>query len=348
MIRNFINKILLFPYYFALSFRHFLYDSRILKSCRPDIPVISLGNITTGGTGKTPHTEYLIRNLSPGFRVAVLSRGYGRKSRGFRFVQTGDTPLVCGDEPLQIKRKFPEITVAVDEKRKRGIDMLLSLLPEERPQIIILDDGFQHRSITPTINIVLIDYNRPVSGDRLIPFGRLRDLPSRLKKADSVIITKCPGEPDEEEQIALRKREGILDKQSLFFSMIDYSDPQPLFEGADKRYAYSRFAIVVTSVANPVPLYYYIRNSGKIINAKLSFPDHHNFSRSDINRINRWASEFPKCGIYTTEKDSQRLSVMDKLSDDVKKRLFYVPICVKVLEEEGTESFINQIKTKLG
>ncbi len=347
MIRDFINKVVLFPYYFTLAFRHFLFDNSFLKSHKAEVPVISLGNITAGGTGKTPHTEYFIKNLSKDYRVAVLSRGYGRKSKGFKIVEVSDTPLDCGDEPLQIKKKFQEILVAVDENRKRGIDMLLSLFPEERPDLIILDDAYQHRWITPSVNILLIDYNRPISKDKLLPFGMLRDLPSRSRKADIVIITKCPGEPDIEEQQMLRKREGVRDYQSLFFSLIEYGDPLPVFKEADKRYAYSKFAIVLTSIANPTPLYYFVRNSNKVINDKLEFSDHHNFTKLDVIRINRWAANHPKCGIYTTEKDAQRLVHLDKLSDEVKKRFFYVPIEVKVLEEAGCESIITQVKKNL-
>jgi tetraacyldisaccharide 4'-kinase len=347
MIRGFINGVVLFPYYFVLAFRHFLYDNKILKSHKAPVSLISVGNVTAGGTGKTPHTEYLINNLQSFYKVAVLSRGYGRKTKGFRMVETGDTPLDAGDEPLQIKKKFPHIFVAVDEKRKRGIDMLLSLFPSDRPDVIILDDAFQHRAVSPDLNILLIDYNRPVSADKLIPFGRLRDLPSRVRKADIIVVTKCPGEPDIEEQLNIRKREGLRDSQKLYFSMIDYKEPEPVFEGADKRYAYSRFAIILTSIANPRPLYYYVRNSGKSINSRLEFSDHHNFRKSDINRINKWASEYPKCGIYTTEKDSQRLMNLPKLSAEVKRRIFYVPIGVDIIGETGEENLIDQIKIKL-
>lgn len=347
MIRDFINKIVLFPYYFTLAFRHFLYDNSILKSHKPDVNIISLGNIAAGGTGKTPHAEYLIRNLTIEYKVCVLSRGYGRKSKGFRLVEKTDSPLESGDEPLQIKKKFPDILVAVDENRNRGIKMLLSLFPEKRPDIIILDDAFQHRSIVPNINIVLIDYNRLLSKDKLLPFGKLRDLPTRLTKANIVIITKCPGEPDIEEQQTLRDSEGIRDYQSLYFSMIEYGESLPVFEEADKRYAYSKFAIVLTAIANPTPLYYYVRNSDKIINDKFEFADHHNFSKLDVIRINRWAANYPKCGIYTTEKDAQRLMRLEKLSDEVKKRLFYVPIEVKIISEFGGESIIKQVKKRL-
>lgn len=344
MIRDFVNKVVLAPYYFTLVLRHFLFDKNFLKTYKAEVPVISVGNITVGGTGKTPHTEYFITQLGKKYRVAVLSRGYGRKSNGFRFVETSDTPLESGDEPLQIKKKFPELTVAVDENRKRGIEMLLSLFPDKRPQVLILDDAFQHRKIKPHLNILLIDYNRPVSSDKLIPFGRLRDIPSRVKSADMVIISKCPGEPDAEEQSLLRKREGVLSRQALFFSTIDYQEPEPVFAGADKRYCYSKFAIAVTSVANPTPLYYNVRNNGKIINSKMEFPDHHNFRKRDISAINRWAQKYPKCGIYTTEKDSQRLLSCSGLSEDVKKRLFYVPIKVNIINEQGSEDIITQIE----
>ncbi|MDD2280963.1 MAG: tetraacyldisaccharide 4'-kinase, partial [Bacteroidales bacterium] len=158
---DFINKLLLFPYYFVLRVRHCLYDNSFIKSKSFSIPIISIGNITVGGTGKTPHTEFLIRELMPTEKVAVLSRGYGRKSKGFRMVSAPDLAIDCGDEPLQIKRKFPDIIVAVDGNRKRGIEKLMALPEGDRPSVILLDDAFQHRSVKPSTNIVLIDFNNP-------------------------------------------------------------------------------------------------------------------------------------------------------------------------------------------
>ena len=209
---GFASKTFLFPYWLVLKIRHFLYDKNIKKGSSWPVPVICVGNITVGGTGKTPHTEMIIRLLSEKYRIAVLSRGYKRESKGFRIAQVTDTFKEVGDEPLQIKQKFPHVTVAVCKSRREGIEKLLAL-PEAaqqvavqqaagqqgqtlqaafRPELIILDDGFQHRKVKPAHSVVLVNYNRPIVGDNLLPIGMLRDLPEQIKRAESVVITKSP------------------------------------------------------------------------------------------------------------------------------------------------------------
>ena len=208
-----IDKILLFPYWLTLKCRHFLYNTGLFKSHSTEVPSICVGNVTVGGTGKTPHTEMLVRTLLEedewmGRNIAVLSRGYKRQSKGFQQVTADGSAEFYGDEPMQIKRKFPQITVCVDKSRKNGCRFLCNpeLLHTSKKakrckdknilkaDLIILDDAFQHRSIKATANIVLIDYNRPLFKDHLMPLGRLRDLPERISAADIVIVTKCPGD----------------------------------------------------------------------------------------------------------------------------------------------------------
>ena len=195
-----IDSIILAPYYWALKLRHFLYDSGLRKVHRSPVPTICIGNITVGGTGKTPHTEMLLRLLQSrpeweGKNVAVLSRGYGRKSKGFRLIEADDPASMTGDEPLQIKRKFPDTTVAVDRDRMEGCRILAGddgCSPDSighKADLIILDDAFQHRALDADFKIVLMDYGRPVYKDHLLPLGRLRDLPERTSKADIVIVT---------------------------------------------------------------------------------------------------------------------------------------------------------------
>ncbi|HNW48908.1 MAG TPA: tetraacyldisaccharide 4'-kinase [Bacteroidales bacterium] len=336
---DFINKLLLFPYYFVLRVRHCLYDNSFIKSKSFSIPIISIGNITVGGTGKTPHTEFLIRELMPTEKVAVLSRGYGRKSKGFRMVSALDLAIDCGDEPLQIKRKFPDTIVAVDGKRKRGIEKLMALPEGERPSVILLDDAFQHRSVKPSTNIVLIDFNNPIDTDYLIPVGRLRDLPSQLSRADIIVVTKCPPGLDPGERFLWERRLKVSPNQKIVFTSLKYSDPVAIFEEADNRYIYSKFLILLTSVANPKPLRYHLVNSYKI-ESSLDFNDHHNFTKRDGRRISRWARSNPNSLIMTTEKDAQRLRSLSSLSQDVKKRLFYLPIEVTILNENGKNSLL--------
>ncbi|MBO4767956.1 MAG: tetraacyldisaccharide 4'-kinase, partial [Bacteroidales bacterium] len=215
-----ISKVLLFPYYLTLKIRNKLYDSGRKATYSFDTPVICIGNVTVGGTGKTPMAEYAVRVYLERYRVAVLSMGYKRRSKGFVVVGVDDTADQVGDEPLQIKRKFPNITVAVDRNRKRGIDNLLSLA--DRPEVIILDDGFQRREILPRKTVFLVDYNRPIFKDELLPIGRLRDLPDQIRRARAVVITKCPEYTDEWECEKLRKLTRVKPDQELFFSKVKY------------------------------------------------------------------------------------------------------------------------------
>lgn len=332
MIYSFVNKLLLFPLYYTLKFRHFLFDKEILKSRKFDIPIISIGNISVGGTGKTPHTEFLIRELLPKYKVAVLSRGYGRKSRGFRLVEATDNVSAVGDEPLQMKKKFSDVTVAVCEKRVKGVEALLALPQEQRPTVILLDDAFQHRWISPGTNIVLVDYNMPLEEEFLFPVGKLRDLPEQIQRADIIIVTKCPEEISLEDKFKWEKQLRLGSQQKLLFSSISYGEPHSIFEGADRRYLYSRFAILITAIANPRPFIYHLLSNYKII-GRLEFRDHHNFTSSEVSKINRWAKKWPKAVIYTTEKDAQRLMAKNKLSENVKTRLFYIPIEVSLIKQ---------------
>jgi len=343
MIYNFVNKILLFPLYYTLKIRHFLFDSEILKSKKYDIPIISVGNISMGGTGKTPHTEFLVRELMPKYRVAVLSRGYGRKTRGFRLVSSTDKVLDVGDEPLQMKKKFESVIVAVCEKRTNGVEVLLALPENERPTVILLDDAFQHRWISPSTNIVLIDYNGKMGKEFLFPMGNLRDLPEQIKRADIIIVTKCPKEISLEDRFNWEKSIRLGKWQKLLFSTISYGEPKEIFEGADKRYIYSKYAILITAIANPKPLIYHLLNSYKIL-ARLQYRDHHNFTLFEVSKINRWAKKWPKAVIYTTEKDAQRLLTKNKLSDNVKQRLFYIPINASIVyqKDETEANFVQE------
>ncbi len=332
MKRFLINYVLLFPYFIVLKIRHYLYDSGFLKSKKFDLPVISIGNIEIGGTGKTPHTEYLIKKLMPTERVAVLSRGYGRKSKGFHFVRIDSTVKEVGDEPLQMKRKFVDVIVAVCEKRVKGVEIMLSLPPESRPTVIILDDAFQHRKISPSTNILLVDYNHMLEEQILFPLGRLRDLPEQKKRADIVIVTKCPAEISPEERFVREQHLKLSNNQKLAFSTINYGEPKALFEGADRRYIYSKYAILITAVANPKPLQYQLVSDYKLVE-RLNFRDHHNFTKRDVEKINKKAAKWPKAVLFTTEKDAQRMMENNNFSALVRERIFYIPIDVEFVSE---------------
>ena len=282
-----IDRILLFPYTITLALRDRLYREGKLKSVSAEVPTISVGNITVGGTGKTPHTEMILRLLLDSDRwgysnIAVLSRGYKRKTKGFRKVLRDGTAANFGDEPLQIAKKFPSVTVAVDKDRVEGCRLLVH--PEgvaELPpsDVIILDDAFQYRKLRPTLSIVLVDYSRPIHKDRLLPFGGLRDLPSRIADADIVIVTKCPSYLDEWERgkwadylgissystASCRGRSARGREQLLLFSTIAYSGMEPVYETADSRFTYSPRAILFSGIAKDEPLRDYISDKNKIV-----------------------------------------------------------------------------------
>ena len=331
--------IIMLIYRLILKIRNGRFDKGKAQSVKYDVPVISVGNVTAGGTGKTPMVELLVRMLSQDYRVAVVSRGYKRKTRGMREVEATDTALNVGDEPLQIKRKFPEITVMVDRDRNEAIDSLLARPEAERPQAIILDDGFQYRKVTPDRNIILVDYNRPVFKDKLLPFGHLRDLPEQIRRADMVVMTKSPEYMDEWERDKARSITRLRQNQEMIFAKIRYCGIQPVFKGVgDRHYIYSKEVYLFSGVADDRPLIVHLSDNYERIFHK-TFGDHHNFTRRDIRGIESFAARNPRTLLLTTEKDAQRLLHNRYLSDEVRRRLFYLPIETAILTTEEEDRF---------
>ena len=354
-----IDSILLFPYWVSLKVRHLLYDKGIKKVYRPSVPSICIGNITVGGTGKTPHTEMIIRTLMQheewgAKNLAVLSRGYKRKSKGFQQVPVDGRAIDYGDEPLQIKKKFPTVTVAVDASRAEGCRFLTD--PDlvktskkgrkcvfkdfPKSDLIILDDAFQHRAVKASVNIVLVDYNRPIFKDHLMPLGRLRDLPSRIKAADIVIVSKCPKYMDAWEQEKVAKRLKLKPHQHLFFTTIAYDTPAAIFPEGDSRYLYAQKLILFSGIANDAPLARQLWSKYQIVK-HFNFPDHHTFSRADILSIRNAADNFPTSVVMTTEKDCQRVRDSKAVPGSLKTRLFYAPIKAEFLCDEDKERFTS-------
>ncbi len=341
-----MRKLLLFPlswlYGLVVFIRNQMYDLNILNSTEFDIPVISVGNLTVGGTGKTPHVEYLVKLLKDKFEVATLSRGYKRKTTGFLQVETDSSVSEVGDEPLQIKNRFPEITVSVCENRVQGVENLLQPDKEKIPDVVILDDAFQHRRITAGINILLIDYNRPVKEDQLLPVGRLRERPSQMQRANIIIFTKCPEEVTPIMRRILQKDVGLLPYQSLFFSTLEYEKLKPVFSAKrlDKTFYSDKThsILAVTGIAFPKPVHDYLNRFAEHFE-DLTFPDHHQYSETDIEIIlqNLESLSGKNKIIVTTEKDSMRLKDRKDLPDELKKVLYYLPVGVKFLENEGKD-----------
>ncbi|MBQ0006065.1 MAG: tetraacyldisaccharide 4'-kinase [Alistipes sp.] len=332
------DKIFLFPYYLTLKIRHWLYDTGRKKSVSYDVPVICVGNVTVGGTGKTPHIEMLIRMLQDEYRIAVISRGYGRRTKGFREVSVDDDYRDVGDEPLQIKKKFPSVRVAVDADRCRTVETLMALQEDGRPTMILLDDAFQYRRIIPKINIVLVSVTRPVFEDHLLPLGRLRDLPSRMKMADIVVVTKMEGCLDSTLISSWRKKLSLSQKQSIFFTGLKYGKLVPVFASeVEPRYEYSQSTVFFTGIADDAPFREYLQRMYEI-KYSISFSDHHAFSASDFKSISAISDKFYTSVVITTEKDAQRIVDRgEEIPASLKQRLFYVPIVSELIPDVGNQ-----------
>lgn len=355
-----IDSILLFPYYFALKFRNALYDKGIKKSHKAEVPTICIGNISVGGTGKTPHTEMVLRELLAsdewaGKQIAVLSRGYKRESRGFQQVVEKGSAAMFGDEPLQIKKNFPAVTVAVDKDRIEGCRFLCHPddLQESRKarlcwdrnfphsDLIVLDDAFQYRKLKADLNIVLVDYNRPLHKDHLMPLGSLRDLPGRIEDADVIIVTKCPSIMNDWDMTVWAETLGIRNystvecsgtsaggrQQHVFFTYIDYCPPKPVYETSDARYVYSKRMILFTGIAKDKPLRNFLSDRYKIVK-RFSFPDHHRFVWADFQKIQSAVNRWPTAAVATTEKDAQRVLDYAGLPLSLRERMLMIPIRV--------------------
>ncbi len=338
------KNILLLPFSFlygiGVGIRNFLFQTSILKSQRFAIPILCVGNITVGGTGKTPHTELIIETLRHRFRVACLSRGYKRNTSGFIMATPESTASDIGDEPLQIHKKFPDIMVACDSKRVRGIEKLLAL--PNPPQVIILDDAFQHRYVQADKNIVLIDFNHPVTEDSLLPAGRLREGVNALKRADYLIVTKCPQQMNPIDLRICYKRLKIKPYQQLFFTSIGYGEITPIFkEQPTISPSKSSSILCLTGIAQPAPYVEYLQRFTSNIST-LEYPDHHHFTSKDIQHItNRFqAIDNEEKYIFTTEKDAARLCDC-ALPEELKQHIYYIPVVPEFLKDK--DLFINEI-----
>lgn len=329
----------------GVNLRNKLFDWGILKSRSFDIPIICVGNITVGGTGKTPHTEYLIELLQDKYQVAVLSRGYKRSTSGYLLANEQSTAEEIGDEPYQILRKYPKTIVAVAEDRCLGIENLLAL-KEPSVDVILLDDGFQHRRVSAGLNILLTDYHNPFYDDRLMPAGTLRESAKGTERAQIIIATKCPEDMTPISYKIVLKGVSPSPFQELFFTSFAYGKLQPLFdEEADTRTLDSikrdESILLVTGIAAPDVLAAELKKHTRRLHL-MEYDDHHKFTGENLAAIvNRFDNlETKKRIIITTEKDAAKLVHCPQMPDTIKRNLYVLPVKVNVLQ--GQKEALNK------
>jgi tetraacyldisaccharide 4'-kinase len=350
MFRTRIIQILVFPiavlYGAAASLRLFLYRIRILRPARFDVPTISIGNMTVGGTGKTPHIEYLIQLLSPYFQVATLSRGYGRKTHGFMIAQPEHTADDIGDEPWQFKTKYPDVPVAVGERRDLAIPQLMHAFNDIKT--ILLDDAYQHLAVQPFINVLLTEYDHLFTKDWVFPVGRLREWQSGYRRADAIIVTKCPETLSETNRQAVLKEIAPFYHQKVFFSYLQYGAPYPLFEKEEMiELSKSLDIIVLCAIARPQYLENYLKTKVKSV-LMMDFEDHRSFTNYDIAQTLEAFKNLPSEHkmVLTTEKDSARLEKHYPYLIENQLPVYILPIEVN-FHFEAIERFDSFIKDKL-
>lgn len=337
-------------YGIGVRIRNWMFDIGLRKSRSFDIPLISVGNLTVGGSGKTPHVEYLVRLLKDKVKVAVLSRGYKRKSKGYVIAGKETKMQDIGDEPYQMKNKFPDIYVAVDKNRCHGIDELTGNKETSDTDVILLDDAFQHRHVKPGINILLVDYHRLIIYDKLLPAGRLREPLSGKNRADIVIVTKCPNDMKPMDFRVIMRAMNLYPYQKLFFTTLKYGDLIPAYCGEKRKLesiSKDDNILLLTGIASPeqmvTDLQPYTRNI-----VQMNFPDHHQFTPKDIEKINEEFAGMPSPKIIiTTEKDNTRLFGMKGLSDEVRHGMFILPVEVRFMleqEEMFNENIIGYVR----
>lgn len=346
--KGWLSKCVLYPlsllYGAGVGVRNFLFDKGFYKQEEFKIPIVVVGNLTVGGAGKTPHTEYIINTLCGRYKIGMLSRGYRRKTRGFVLANPNSRPEDIGDEPYQIYRKFGSkgVMVAVCEKRVEGIKRMLDLNPGL--SMIVLDDAFQHRYVKPTVAILLTEHNRPVYKDRLLPLGRLREQQRGMNRADIVVVTKCPANMKPMDYRLIRENLDLFPYQKLLFSRYNYQPLVPLFPELHgtgplltmEQLKPTNTILAVAGVANPKPFIRYLRRFQARVKL-LIFDDHHNFKKADMEMMKRKFDSFKSRDklLVTTEKDAVRLATNPYFPPSMRRAAYYVPISVEFETEVG-------------
>ncbi len=343
MVLRFLLAPMALLYGIAVYTRNWLFDVGILKSQSFSTPSVCVGNLTVGGTGKTPHIEYLVKLLQNNYSVATLSRGYKRQTKGFLLANHASNAHDIGDEPMQIKLKFPGITVAVDENRVRGINNLLQI--NSNIDIILLDDAYQHRYVKAGLNILLTDYGNPIYNDYLLPMGRLRDSIVQKRRTNIVIVTKCPENLEQATQNEIAKKLNLSRNQELYFTTFRYGKPMPLFNGINPDLVSKPYGQIVAlaGIANPKPFFKYLEKEHAVCEI-MHYPDHYHFTETKIKAIFEKFSMHPNkpVAIVTTEKDAARIRVFNDLPIEMRRVFFYIPIEVDFLNTQGND-FNNKL-----
>ena len=335
-------KMLSYPYQMAISVRHWLFDCKLLKSEKFNTPIICVGNITVGGTGKTPTAEMIVEYMKNSYNVALLSRGYGRRTKGYLEVKTSSSYRDVGDEPLQIKLKYPDTLVVVCENRVEAIRRIEAEHPEVN--LIVMDDGFQHRYVDPLINVVIIDSTRPFYEDDYLPAGTLRDKPSSLDRAHYFIVTKCPADMSPLDQRMWRKHLHKIAYQQVYFTRVIPTPPVAQFSTSNTLKSGDE-VIVMSGIGNPKAFVKGVKKSYKVVST-ITYPDHHVYSVADIEQIVAQLKKYPNAMLLTTEKDIVKLRRSRRVPDIMRERLFYQPVKVEFVEGSDSD-FLGTLKLDL-
>lgn len=339
-------KLLLWPfsilYGIIMWLRNRLYDNGVYSSIQFSVPVICVGNLSTGGTGKTPHIEYLIRLFQYEYRVGTQSRGYKRRSRGFKLANSNSSAFDLGDEPMQFYLKFPEVAVSVCEERMTGIPALLAQCPDV--DIVLLDDAFQHRSVKAGFNILITDFAKPFYEDYILPFGNLREQRSAYKRANAIIVSKCPSNLSLDKQREMTARIQPLPHQSVYFTKIQYGQCYDFFTNEIVSLNKTQSVVMVSGIAKPEPMMDYVKEHVEEVHL-LKYPDHHYFTPSSLEEIKQtcqnWAGKQPI--IVTTEKDATRLALKRELIAEWDITIYVLPIEIAFLNQQ--DAFDSAIKS---
>lgn len=344
----------------GVSLRNYLFNSGLLREHHYDIPLICVGNITVGGTGKTPHIELIIELLRPSYRLAVISRGYKRSSRGLQDVTPGASVQQIGDEPKQLSLKYPEVRLIVDGDRRRAMRYLMALPEAERPEVVLLDDGFQHRYVHPSFSILLVDASRELHEDALLPAGNLREPASARYRADCIIMTKCPEDMSPIQMRIMQRNLALYPHQQIFFSHICYHRPRRLRSLAGLASSHRGgelpdgvCLVALSGIAAPQSFHSYLESKYRLVE-RLVYPDHHSYRSRDLaaiaQRYEALRAQSPDpLYLMTTEKDAVRLvELQDELPAELVDHLYYLPIRTEILyQREAFEQMLQRAASAL-